>query len=149
MIHFGHLKPITNNQKPYSDKKWHALKNKHKFDKMLFSILDLELNDDFYLKKLKFNPLDEAPLVGFKQALEEWIQSGTLEDNVIEAILLDTHYKYYRVVNMVGLLDVINKESCALFLMDDATMTIVVICTTHNTKDVPIIRNSLIRSPFF
>jgi hypothetical protein len=61
MIHFGHPKPIANNQKPYSDNKWHTLKDKHKFDKMLFSILDLELNEDFYLKKLRLNPLDKGP----------------------------------------------------------------------------------------
>ncbi len=56
MIHSGHAKPTTSNQKPYLDDEWHALKDKHMLDKMLFSILDLELNDDFYLKKLKFNP---------------------------------------------------------------------------------------------
>jgi hypothetical protein len=48
------------------------LKDKHKLDKMFFSILDSELNDDFFLnddfllKKLRLNPSDEAPLVGFK-----------------------------------------------------------------------------------
>jgi hypothetical protein len=66
MIHFGHPKPTANNQKPYSDDGWHALKDKHKLDKMLFSILDLELNDDFYLKKLRLNLSNEAPFVGFK-----------------------------------------------------------------------------------
>ncbi len=71
MIHFGHPKPIANNRKPYLNDKWHALKHKHKFDNMLFSILDSELNDDFYLKKLSLNPSNEAPLVGFKQALEK------------------------------------------------------------------------------
>ncbi len=60
MIHFGHLKPIANNQKPYLNDEWHTLKDKHKLDKM--SILDLELNDDFYSKKLRLNPLDEPHL---------------------------------------------------------------------------------------
>jgi hypothetical protein len=32
----------------------------------MFSILDLEQNDDFYLKKLRLNPSKEAPPVGFK-----------------------------------------------------------------------------------
>jgi hypothetical protein len=68
--------------------------------------------------------------------LEKWIQSGIVEDNAAKAILLDIHYKYDKVENMAGLLDVINKESCTLFLMNDATKTIVVICTTHNTKDI-------------
>jgi hypothetical protein len=72
---------------------------------MLFSILDSELNDDFYLKKLKLNPSNEAPLVGFKQALEKWIQSGIPKDNAAMAISLNMHYKYDKVENMVGLLD--------------------------------------------
>jgi hypothetical protein len=40
---------------------------------------------------------------------------------------------------MEGLLDVIDKESCASFFMDNAIRTIVVIYTTHNTKDVLIV----------
>jgi hypothetical protein len=79
---------------------------------MLFSILDLELNDDFYLKKQKFNPLDEAPPIGFKQALEKWIQNGIVKDNATKAILVDTHYKYRQ-----GILCIIfdgrhNKDRC-------------------------------------
>jgi hypothetical protein len=53
--------------------------------------------------------------------------------------MLDTHYKYDRVENMAGLLDVINKESCASFFMDDTLRTIAVVCTTHNTKDLSIV----------
>ncbi len=79
------------------DDELHTLKDKHKLDKMIFSILDLELNDDFYLKKLKLNPSNKTPLAKFKQALEKWIQSGTPKDNATKAILLDTHYKYDRV----------------------------------------------------
>jgi hypothetical protein len=36
MIHFGLPKPITNNQRPYKDEKWHVLKVKHKMDKIFF-----------------------------------------------------------------------------------------------------------------
>jgi hypothetical protein len=36
MIHFGHPKPTTNNQKLYLDVEWHTLKEKHNFEKMLF-----------------------------------------------------------------------------------------------------------------
>jgi hypothetical protein len=140
MIHFGHPKPIVNNQKSYSDDKWHMLKDKHKLDKIF---LDLELNDGFYSKRLRLNPSNEAPHVGFKQALEKWIQSGTVEDNVLEAIMLDTNYKYDKVENMVDLLDVINKESCTLVLMDDATRTVIVIYTTHNTKNISTIWKGL------
>ncbi len=42
---------MVNNQKSYSNEDWHEKKVNHKFNKMLFSILDLELNDKFYNKK--------------------------------------------------------------------------------------------------
>ncbi len=53
MIHFGHPKPIANNQMPYSNDECHTLKDKHKLDKMFFPVLDSELNDDFFLKKTR------------------------------------------------------------------------------------------------
>ncbi len=71
------------------------------------------------------------------------------KDNATEAILLDTHYKYDRVKNIVGLLDVIDNKSCTLFLMDNSTKTITIIYTTHNMKDVPTIKRALIGSLFF
>lgn len=70
------------------------------------------------------------------------------KDNAIEVILLDTHYKYDRIENMVGLLDVIDNKSCRLFFMDNSTNTITIIYTIHNMKDVPTIRR-LIGSLFF
>jgi hypothetical protein len=51
MIHFNFPKPIANNQKPYFDDAWIEKKLKHKLDKMFFSILDFEINDEFYTKK--------------------------------------------------------------------------------------------------
>jgi hypothetical protein len=58
------------------------LKDKYKMDKMLISILDFELNDDFGLKKMRLNPLDEMHPLRFKWLLEKWIQNGALKENV-------------------------------------------------------------------
>ncbi len=126
-----------------------GLKDKHKLEKMLLSILDSELNDDFYLKKLRLNPSNKVTLVGFKWVFGKWTQSGTPEDNVAKVILLDIHYKYDKVENMASLLDVIDKESCVAFFMDDTTRTIVVIYTTHSMKDAPIVWKGLDWESFF
>jgi hypothetical protein len=56
MIHFGHSKLTANNQKLYSYAKWHTLKEKHNLDKILFSILNAKLNDDFYSQKNEMEP---------------------------------------------------------------------------------------------
>jgi len=115
------------------------LKDKHKMDKMLISILDFELNDDFYLKKKRLNPLDKMHPLGFQCSLEKWIQSGISKENVVEAILLEIHYKFDQIDNMITMLDVIDKETATSFLQNNVTSIIAVICTTHIAKDVPTI----------
>ncbi len=94
MIHFGHPKSITNNQKPYSDDKWHTLNEKHNLDKML-SILDSEFNDEFYSKKMRLNLLDEAPPLWFKCFLEKWIQNGSVEDVDFINMFLSYHNQFH------------------------------------------------------
>jgi hypothetical protein len=116
------------------------LKDKHKMDKMLISILEIELNDDFYLKKKRLNPLDKVHPLGFKCSLEKWVQSGVSNENTAEAILLEIHYKFDQIDNMVTMLDVIDKEMTTSFLQNNVTSIIAVICTTHITsKDVPTV----------
>jgi hypothetical protein len=68
--------------------------------------------------------------------LEKWIQSGTSYENVTEAIMLESHYKFDQANNMVALLDVINKEMITSLLQDNATSTITVICISLITKDI-------------
>jgi hypothetical protein len=65
---------------------------------------------------MKQNPSYEAPPLGFKRSLEKWIHSASAKDVAKELILLDNHYKYDKVDNMLGPLDFINKESSTSFL---------------------------------
>jgi hypothetical protein len=65
MIHFVFPKLIANNQEPYKDDEWKEVKTKHNLDKMIFSILNMKFNQDFYNKEMRLNPSNEAPLVGF------------------------------------------------------------------------------------
>jgi uncharacterized protein YicC (UPF0701 family) len=104
---------------------------------MSFSILDVEFNHDFYNKNMRLNSSNEALPMGFKRALQKWIQSRTSEGNAIEAILLDSHYKFERIDNIVSLLDVINKEQMTSFLHDNAIRKIAIVCATHIIKDNP------------
>jgi hypothetical protein len=91
MIFFRSPKPMVNNQKPYSNEDWHGKKVNHKFDKMLFSILDSEFNDKFYNQKMKLNLSFDAPLAKFTTTLRKWISNATLEAIATKLFLLDTH----------------------------------------------------------
>jgi hypothetical protein len=65
----------------------------------------------------------------------------------LRRIMQQRQFYWTLITSMIELgtwrVDVINKESCASFFMDDATKIIVIICTTHNTKDVPTIWKGL------
>jgi hypothetical protein len=61
MIHFRLSKLMVNNQKPYKDGECKEMKTKHNLNKMFFSIINTEFNQDFYNKKMRLNPSNEAP----------------------------------------------------------------------------------------
>jgi len=138
MIHFGFPKPITNIQKPYFDDVWVKKKLMQKFDKMLFSILDYEFNDEFYTKKMILNPFNEALPISFKTALKRWIKSIAPKGITVESILLDTHFMYDKVNDMAKLLVVINKTNSTSFLQDDDTSTFIIVSMTHIIKEVHV-----------
>lgn len=102
-------------------------------DKMPFSILDSKLNDTFYNKKMKLNPSDDALLIGFN-CLEKMDKQHRSRGYRYRVILLEIHYKYDRLNDMVELLNVIDKSKMVSYLQDNTTSTVIVTSTTHTTK---------------
>jgi len=85
------------------------------------------------------NPFDETLLACFKIALKRWIENIIPRGITIESILLDTHYMYDRVNDMVELLDVIDKTDITSFLQDNSTSIFIVVSTTHIIKEVLLV----------
>jgi hypothetical protein len=85
------------------------------------------------------NPFDETLLACFKITLKRWIESIIPRGITIESILLDTHYMYDRVNDMVELLDVIDKTDITSFLQDNNTSIFIVVSTTHIIKEVLLV----------
>ncbi len=91
---------------------------------------------------MRLNPSNEASLISFKIALKRWIESTILEGIVVKSILLDTHYMYDKVNDLVELLDVIDKTNLVSFLQDDGTSTFIVVSTMHTIKEVLVVWKS-------
>jgi hypothetical protein len=85
---------------------------------------------------MSLNPSDKAPLEGFKSALLKWVQSAILEALPTKEFFLNTHYRFDRVGNIVGLKEVIDTLRLFSFLQEQAPHTIVVVCTTHTLKKI-------------
>ncbi len=82
---------------------------KHKLNKMFFSILGSKLNEEFYTNKMRLNS-NETSHVDFKIALRKWIKSDALKELLTKSILLDMHYMFDNVNDMVELFVVIDKK---------------------------------------
>jgi hypothetical protein len=92
---------------------------------------------------MRLNPFNKASLVGFKNALRRWIECTMPKRIVAKLILLDTHYVFNMVNDMVELLEVIEKMELASFLQDDAMNMFTMVSTTHTTKEVPVVWKGL------
>lgn len=83
---------------------------------MFFSIMDVKLFKEFYLKKMRLDPFNKAFPSGFKFMLLKWVQSATPKAFAIEEITLDTHYKFNCVGSMARLKKVVDMPKSTSFL---------------------------------
>lgn len=84
-------------------------------------------------QKNETNPFDEILHVGFKIALKKWIGSAALKVIASKSILLDMHYMFDKVNDMVELLVVINKKELIFFFARQCHDHLR--CGLHNTHN--------------
>jgi len=59
---------------------WKKMKLKHKYNKVLFALLEKTLSDDFFKGKIHMNLSKDPPFDEFNEVLEEWI-SRSIDGN--------------------------------------------------------------------
>ncbi len=68
------------NPHPYTKEMWKKTKRQHKYNKVLFALLERMLNNDFFKGKICMNPSKDPPFDEFNEVLESWI-SRSFEGN--------------------------------------------------------------------
>jgi hypothetical protein len=56
---------------------WKKMKLQHKYNKVLFVLLERMLNDDFFKGKICMNLSKDLPFNEFNKVLEQWISRST------------------------------------------------------------------------
>jgi hypothetical protein len=56
------------------------MKLQHKYNKVLFVLLERTLNNDFFKGKICMNPFKDPPFEEFNEIIEEWI-SRSIDGN--------------------------------------------------------------------
>jgi hypothetical protein len=68
--------PIVQNPQPYIEEMWKKMKLQHKYNKVLFALLERMLINDFFQGKIHMNPSKDPPSNDFNEVFEEWISKS-------------------------------------------------------------------------
>jgi hypothetical protein len=70
---------------------WEKMKLQHKYNKVLFVLLEKMLNDDFFKGKIHMNMSKDPPSNEFNRVLEEWISMSTDANPQIGLVCFESH----------------------------------------------------------
>ncbi len=70
MVFHKHPHPIAQSPHPYIEEMWKKKKLQHKYNKVLFALLERMLNNDFFKGKIRMNPSKDPPSVEFNKVLK-------------------------------------------------------------------------------
>jgi hypothetical protein len=57
---------------PYIEEIWEKIKLEHKYNKVLFMLLERTLNNDFFKGKIRMNPSKDLSSNDFNEVFEQW-----------------------------------------------------------------------------
>jgi hypothetical protein len=70
MVFHNQPQPRAQNPHPYTEKMWKKIKLQHKYNKVLFALLERTLIDDFFKGKIHMNSSKDPPSNEFNEVLE-------------------------------------------------------------------------------
>jgi hypothetical protein len=70
MVFHNQPQPRAQNPHPYTEEMWKKIKLQHKYNKVLFALLERTCTDDFFKGKICMNSSKEPPSNEFNEVLE-------------------------------------------------------------------------------
>jgi hypothetical protein len=72
MLFLKHLELMAQSPHPYIEEIWEKIKLEHKYNKVLFMLLERTLNNDFFKGKIRMNPSKDLSSNDFNEVFEQW-----------------------------------------------------------------------------
>ncbi len=69
------------------------MKLQHKYNKVLFMLLERTLSDDFFEGKIRMNPSKDPSFDEFNKVFEQWISRSINRNPQMGPMCLKSHYK--------------------------------------------------------
>jgi hypothetical protein len=108
------------------------------YSKVLFALLEMTLNNDFFMGRIHMNPCSDPSSDEFNKVLEDWISRSANENPQIGLVHLKLHYKVDPLLELDSLKDVMDNSSRNVdFLNNKSRRTFVVFSTTNSLSKNP------------
>jgi hypothetical protein len=72
MLFLKHLELMAQSPHPCIEEIWEKIKLEHKYNKVLFMLLERTLNNDFFKGKIRMNPSKDLSSNDFNEVFEQW-----------------------------------------------------------------------------
>jgi hypothetical protein len=111
MVFHKHPQPIAQSPHPYIEEMWNKMKLQHKYSKVLFALLKMTLNNDFFKGRIHMNPSNDPPSDEFNKVLEHWISRSANENPQIGLVHLKLHYRVDPLLEFDSLKNIVDSSS--------------------------------------
>jgi hypothetical protein len=140
MAFHRHPQPTVQNPHLYSKEMWKKMKLQHKYNKVLFMLLERTLNNDFFKGKICMNSSKDLPFDEFNEVFEEWISRSAKGNPHMGLVCLESHYRVDPLLELNNLKDVVdNSLRNVNFLNHELGKTFILFSTTKFlSKDLDI-----------
>ncbi len=126
------------------------MKLQHKYNKLLFVLLEKTLNNDFFKGKIYMNLFEDLPSNEFNKVLEEWISRSIDANPQIGLVCLKSHFKVNPLLELNSLKDVVDNFARNVNFPSNKFGRIFAIFSTMNslTKDLNVCSQTYWKSVF-
>jgi hypothetical protein len=138
MAFHKHPQPTTQRSHLHIEEMWKKMKLQHKYSKVLFVLLEMTLNDDFFKGRIHMNSFKDPPSNEFNKVLKQWISKFVDENPQIGLVHLKLHYRVDPLLELDNLKDVVDNSSRTIdFLNNKSRRTFFVFSTTNSLSEDP------------
>jgi hypothetical protein len=125
------------NPQPHIEDMWKKMKLQHKYNKVVFALLKMTLNNDFFKGKIRMNPSMDPPSNEFNHVFKYWISKSTNKNPHIGPMCHESHYRVNPLLEFDSLKDVVDGSLNVEFLSSKSRRIFVVFSTMNSLNEDP------------
>jgi hypothetical protein len=128
---------MVENPHPYIEM-WEKIKLEHKYNKVLFALLERTLTAGFFKGKICMNPSKDPPFDEFNEVLKQWISRSIGINPQMGHVCLKSHYRMDLLLELNNLKDIMDGYSRNVnFLNNKLGKTFVMFLTMNSLSKDP------------